>query len=160
MRTFILILGLLSSSLSFAQSNSVYKNSADVDFETAYKQVYKELEQARFFVVFEAYISKNLARFEQRWGDDYNKNKLEQIRSMVFCNIYYVNQVANLDTDMLSLCPLRLTMIHKQGKTTVLFNRPSHAAAKSPALKVIEELETSVIEAIDKGLQPVSGSVD
>ena len=72
---------------------------------------------------------------------------------MVFCNGWYANKVSNLDPDMLGFCPLHLSLIERDGETTVLFNRPSVIAKDSPAKDVFIEIESEVIEAIDKGLQ-------
>jgi hypothetical protein len=117
-----------------------------------YDRVYKSLEDARFYVVFEPNIGNNLSRFAERWGDQYNRNKLSAIRSMVFCNVWYTNQVSNLDPDMLSLCPLHMTLIEKDGRTTALFARPTVIAADSPARAILADLESEVITAIKKGM--------
>ncbi len=44
----------------------------------------------------------------------YNRSKLSAIRSMVFCNGWYANQVSNKDPHMLALCPLHMTLIEKE----------------------------------------------
>ena len=146
---------LLSASAAMAagQVDTVYRQSVDKPVAEVYDKLYKSLEDARFYVVFEPDIGKSLSRFSEKWGDDYNRNGLSAIRSMVFCNGWYANQVSNLDTGMLGLCPLHLTLIEKDGRTTVLFNRPSVIAAGSPALEVIREIESQVIEAIAQGLK-------
>ncbi len=132
-------------------ADTVFKISVDKPVDTVYSNVYKALEQAKFYVVFEPDIGSNLSRFAKRWGDEYNQNRLNTIRAIVFCNGWYANQVSNRDPDMLGLCPLHATVIAKGGKTTVLFNRPSVIAAGSPALKLIREIENEVIDAIRKG---------
>jgi len=58
-----------------------------------------------------------------------------------------------LDPSMLALCPQRLTIIHKQGVSTVLFVRPSQIAGDSPAKSVLAELEEEVIAAIREALK-------
>jgi uncharacterized protein (DUF302 family) len=131
----------------------VYLAHSDKPVASVYDSVYKSLEDARFFVVFEPNIGANLANFSEKWGDDYNRNKLSAIRSMVFCNAWYANQVSNLDPNMLGFCPLHITLIEQQGKTTVLFNRPGVIARNSPAKAVLTEIETEVIAAIEKGLK-------
>ncbi len=136
-----------------ASEPSVYKAETAAPLEQVYPKVYAALEANRFFVVFEADIGANLSRFAERWGDDYNRNHLTGIRSMVVCNGWYANQVSNLDPDMLALCPLRLTLIEQAGKTRVLFARPSVIAAGSPALAILKEVESLVIRAIDEGLK-------
>ena len=114
-----------------------------------YKQLFSSLENNGYFVVFETNIGKNLSRFAQRWGDDYNKNKLESIRSLIFCNGWYANQVSNADPKMVALCPLRITVTHKKGITSILFVRPSQVAKNSPAKKVATELEQDVVRIIN-----------
>lgn len=150
----ILIMSLLLLvSNAFAAESTVFRYSVDKPVSEVYDAVYSSLEEARFFVVFEANIGKNLAAFAERWGANYNRRGLSAIRSMVFCNAWYANQVSNLDPDMLGSCPLRLSLVEKSGKTTVLFNRPSVIAANSPALKVMTEVELEVIAAIKKAMR-------
>jgi uncharacterized protein (DUF302 family) len=120
--------------------------------EPTYQAIYQALESHRLFVVFEPDIGKNLGRFAERWGEDYNRNGLEGIRAMVFCNAWYANQVSNQDPEMLALCPLHLTLTHKAGLTRVLFLRPSHAAQGSRAEAIAADLEAAVIEAVEAGL--------
>lgn len=157
----ILVLFIVATSLSATETASttaaatesrVYKKTVKGDFTETYKQVFNSLENNGYFVVFEPNIHKNLSHFEQRWGKDYNKNALEAIRSMVFCNAWYANEVSNLDPDMMALCPLHITLTHKQGVTAILFVRPSQVAVHSPAKGIAEELEQDVIRAIEQGL--------
>lgn len=130
---------------------AVYEAQVNADFDKTYKSVYKSLEDNRFFVVFEVNISDNLSRFGKQW-DNYNLNNIENIKSMVFCNGWYANKVSNADPTMLALCPLRLTMTHKQGLTRVLFARPDVIGKDSKAAPVLKELTKAVIDAIELGL--------
>jgi Domain of unknown function DUF302 len=132
-----------------AETSNVLSWSVDKELETTYKIVHKHMENNRFFVVFEPNIQKNVSRFSERWGADYNRNKLEGIRSMVFCNAWYANQVSNADPTMLALCPLHLTLIQETGKTRILFARPTVIARDSKALAVATELEQDVSNAVD-----------
>jgi len=150
----IRVLCLLLFALPAHATDRVYQQRVEKPVDDVYAAVYSALEDARFFVVFEANIGKNLAGFAERWGDDYNRSKLSAIRSMVFCNGWYANQVSNLDPVMLGFCPLHITIIENNGVTTVLFNRPSVMAGDSPALPVLREVENGVIAAIEKALQP------
>ena len=61
--------------------------------------------------------------------------------------------MSNLDPDMLGFCPLHISLIERDGKTTVLFNRPSVVAKNSPASKLLSTIEDEVIEAIQQGLR-------
>jgi hypothetical protein len=153
-RVFVLAVLLLPAlSVSATENNpGVYVQQVDKPVTAVYDQLYKSLEDARFFVVFEPNIGENLGRFSEKWGDDYNRNKLTVIRSMVFCNGWYANKVSNLDPTMLGFCPLHLTLFEREGKTTVLFNRPGTMAQGSPARELLMQIESEVIEAIRQGL--------
>ena len=120
--------------------------------ETSYDTIYKALENNNFFVVFEPDIQKNLSFFAERWGDNYNRNKLEGIRSMIFCNGWYANAVSNADPDMMALCPLHITLVQKAGVTRILFSRPTVIAAGSKALSVAREIEQDVSKALDEAV--------
>ncbi len=133
---------------------SVYVKKVKGEFSATYKKVFTALENNGYFVVFEPNIGKNLSNFAQRWGKNYNKNDLDAIRSLVFCNAWYANEVSNMDPDMLALCPLHITLTHKKGVTSILFVRPSQIAADSPAKKVVTELELDVIRAVEQGFIP------
>ncbi len=151
----VLLVLMFSVSSVFAdtKNSSVYIQQVNEPLTRVYDKVYKSLEDARFFVVFEPDIGANIASFAEKWGDDYNRNKLAEIRSMVFCNGWYANKVSNLDPNMLGFCPLHITLIERDGKTTVLFNRPGVIAQNSPAKELLLKIETEVIAAIQLGMQ-------
>lgn len=137
----------------FAEYSAVFEYAVDKSIEQVYPAISKQFDDSRFFVVEELNIGKNLSNFSEKWGDDYNRNQLSAIRSIVFCNGWYANQVSNLDPKMLGLCPLHLTLIEKNQRTTALFNRPSVISEGSPAKDLLLEIEQEVIEIITKGLQ-------
>ncbi len=155
LRYFVLVWVLVSMSSVFADevSGNVYRQQVNKPLSEVYDKVYKSLEDALFFVVFEPNIGANLARFSEKWGDDYNQNNLSAIRSMVFCYAWYANKVSNLDPDMLGFCPLHLSLIESDGNTIVLFNRPGVMAQNSPAKELLMKIETEVIEAIQKAMR-------
>lgn len=154
----VLLILLLSVSVTYADQGNdtanpaVFSQQVDKPVTEVYDGLYKSLEDARFFVVFEPNIGKNLARFSEKWGEDYNQNGITEIRSMVFCNAWYANKVSNLDPEMLGFCPLHLTLIERKGKTTVLFNRPAVIAQNSPARALLMKIESEVIAAIQQAL--------
>ena len=150
-KVILLSLGLLITGGIQAAENAMYKQVVNQPMSKVYPAVHKALEDARFFVVFEPNIGKNLKRYTKKWGDDYNQNKLAHIRSMVFCNVWYANAVSNADPDMLGLCPLRISLYEKQGKTVVLFARPTVIAAQSKARVVLQSVEDEVVAAIQAG---------
>jgi uncharacterized protein (DUF302 family) len=148
MRKLLLILLMWVSPFAQAADETVFSYSINKPLNEVYDRVYKELEQQGFYVVFEANIGKNLSNFADKWGEDYNRSKLDGIRSLVFCNGWYANQVSNADPAMLAICPLHITLIEKAGATTALFVRPSVIAANSPAHAVLSQVETKIINAI------------
>ena len=148
----LLILWALVAGSALAANPAVFETSAKLPLTKAVKAVSQKLYDAGFAVVDELPISENLKGMAKKWGADYNRNKLEGITTLVFCSGWYVNQVSNLDPGLLGLCPLHLTLIHKAGITTALFNRPTAIAVGSPAEKVLKEAENEVIQAIEAAL--------
>lgn len=127
----------------------VYDRTVQGNMEEVYKKVFTALENNSYFVILEPNLGKNMAYFSKRWGDDYNQNKLDSIRSMVFCSAWYANKISNLDPGMLALCPLRITLYSKNNETHILFVRPGRVAANSPAYKTAKELEDDIIRTIE-----------
>ena len=150
--TFILLLMLFSLNAG-AESPSVYEKSFDQNMDTAYKRVYKALGDHGFKVVYEIDMLENLTKFAQKNAvKDFNLNKLEGIKSMVFCNGPLAVKISNADPAMLALCPLHLTLTQKAGRVSVLFVRPGVIAQGSKAEAPAKELEEKVIKAIESGL--------
>jgi uncharacterized protein (DUF302 family) len=134
------------------EQNAIFSISVDRDGEEVYQSVYKSLEESRFYVIFEANIGKNLARNAERWGDEYNKNKFELVKVLIICNPFYANQVLNIDPTMMALCPMTVTVMFKQGRTTVLFGKLTPIAKGSAAQETLWEVENTVITAIENAV--------
>jgi hypothetical protein len=126
------------------------------DFNRTYREIYRALEDHKFFVIFEANIEHNLRDQASRWGGDFNRNGLDEIRSMMFCNTWFTNQVSNQDPAMLSVCPLHITMYQKGPTTTVLFTRPTYVGNGSPAMPLLKQIEAEVSTAIESGIDAAS----
>ena len=146
LRATLMILTLLFSPL--IQANPVLSFSLKGEFESNYKKVSQALEDHRFFVVFEPNIGRSISRYKERWGEDYNRNNFSALRSLVFCNPWYVNQMSNLDPQMLALCPLSVTLTQKDDTTHLHMLRPSAIGAESPAKALLEELEQDLVKAL------------
>ena len=151
----LVLFAVLATGVSAGEPR-VYVVEAPAAMDETYQAVYRALEEARFWVVFEADMGAQMARFAAEWGDDYNRNGLEAIRTMVACNAWWTNRVANADPDMLAFCPLRVALTHKSGVTRVMFERPTLMAADSPALPVMEEIEAELKAAVDTAVRSVS----
>lgn len=145
----ILISVLLFSTSSFAGS-AIYKVSVKQDFRTALHTIKKTLEDQNLFVISKADISGTLARMKGKLGKDYNKRGYEKAQSIIFCNPFYANDVMNVDPDMMALCPLKIMLMSKKGKTTALFVLPSKLAKGSPAKTILIEVENRVKKSLKK----------
>jgi uncharacterized protein (DUF302 family) len=150
----IALLGTLTLWLGIAAAAppAVQVNRTDLALDEAYRRVYEALEAHQFWVVFEADLGARMARFKERWGEDYNRSGLSGAKSMVFCNIAWTNRIASADPDMLALCPLHLSLYARAGRTTVTWLRPSAIAqgsqAESQAAELERELAAIVAEAL------------
>jgi hypothetical protein len=153
LKFYFMIALLLLSPMQLFAADAVFKYTVDRPLTQVYSSLYSAMEEAHFYIVFEPDIGKKLAGSAERWGEEYNRSGLDSIRSMVFCNGWYANQISNLDPDMLALCPQHLTLIESHGKTTALYARPTVIATSSPAHKVLADLESEVVVAIKKGMQ-------
>jgi len=96
-----------------------------------------------------------LAKFKaaglpQKFGKNFNTNKLSGIKAIIACNGWFGNEVANADPKMMAFCPVRVTLIERDAKTTVTYVRATVAAKGSKAYSTLERLETKVIKAIER----------
>ena len=154
----VYVMGLLWcwAPLVYTEAPRVYVSEVQATLDSTYQAVFEALEEARFWVVFEADMGAQMARFADKWGNDYNRQGLDGIRTMVACNAWWTNRVANADPDMLAFCPLRVALTHKGGVTRVMFERPTLMAAGSPALPVMQEIEDELKAAVDSATDRIS----
>ncbi|WP_078117857.1 DUF302 domain-containing protein [Thiosocius teredinicola] len=153
MRKLLPALCLLMVSLGVhAAAPGVMRFDAKAPLSKTYPAVYAALEEARFWVVFEADVGGGMAGLAERWGDDYNRNALDAIKSIVVCNAWYANQVSNADPDLLALCPIRVSLVEKDGITRVLFARPTLVAEGSPAIGIVKEIEDVIAKALQSAV--------
>lgn len=148
---------IVASAAVLAAPPGILRLDAQAPMSVTYPAIYKALESARFWVVYDVDLGSNLAGFKEQWGDDLNRNALKGIRSLVVCNAWYANQVSNADPDLMALCPLRVNMVEKDGVTRVLFARPTATAAGSPGIAIVQELEDAVATALRAGIAAAEG---
>lgn len=141
-----------------ASAPPIFTRSIQAAPDLVYDAVYHSLEQDRFWVIAEPNIGKTLSRNAERWGEDYNRNNLDTIRSMVFCNPWYANQLGNQSPALLALCPFNVTLLSSGGDTTIAFERPTAVATSGPAAELIRELEADVIAALDRAFDELDRS--
>jgi len=150
---FSLLVLLLVHDAVWAENSTVFEVTVNKPMSQVYPNMLSSIDESRFYLFLELNIGKNLSNFSEKWGDDYNQSGLSAIRSIVFCNGWYANQVSNKDPKMLGLCPLHITLIEKDGKTTALFNRPTVTSKSSPAHEIVVKIEQEVIKMIKNGMQ-------
>lgn len=135
-----------------AASTAIYEKSAAVSADDAYQKLYDGLEARGYYVIFEPNMGKSLAGMRDKLGADYNRNQLEVMRSLVFCNPTKTNLMSNLDPALLALCPLHLTLTHKDGVSTVHFARLTALAAGSPGEAAVRGIEADIIGIVEGAL--------
>ena len=145
----LLTLTLVFSTSLFAGS-AIYKVSVNEDFRSALHSIKKTLEDQNLYIISKADISGTLERMKGKLGKAYNKRGYEVAKSIIFCNPFYANDVMNEDPDMMALCPLKIMLMTKKGKTTALFVLPSKLAGNSPSKKTLIEVENKVKKALKK----------
>jgi uncharacterized protein (DUF302 family) len=152
MKSWIVVLLMLASTMATAEPAGVLKKTSDAPLGAVYQRLYQALENEKFWVVFEADMGKRMAKLADKWGEDYNRNALESVKSMVFCNMYWTNRIANADPDLLALCPLHLSLYAKDGKTHIVMPRLSALAEGSPGADKAAELEAELTAIVDGAL--------
>ena len=130
-------------------SGAIYALETKISVAELQPKLEAALTSHGFGILFRADIGKSLSGFAEKWGDDYNRSELDEIRAVMFCNPKQANAVANADPKALALCPLHITLIEKHGRATILFERPSQVAAQSPAIATLQKVEGMVMGAID-----------
>ena len=147
MKKLILTLLLLLSPL---MADGMYKLTLDQKSDLVYPKLLASLDAHYLIVVSEIDILEKFkhAGLPKKFGKDFNTNNLTTIKAIIACNGGFGNAIANTDPSMMGLCPIRLTLIEKDGKTTILFVKPSGVASGSKAEAIINKLEAKVISAI------------
>ncbi|WP_310446364.1 DUF302 domain-containing protein [Thiobacillus sp.] len=132
-----------------AAAPAIYTHSARLSADAAYTLLYATLEKNGFYVIFEPDMGRSLAGMKDTLGADYNRNQLSTMKSLVFCKPRATNEIANADPALLALCPLHITLTHKDGVSTVYFARPSAIAAGSPGEALAKKLEADIVKVIE-----------
>ena len=150
----ILLACLLTFSAWAAETN-VYKVTYNVGVEKTLENMLKQFKAEGLLVVWQLDI---LAEFKERGldkklGEDFNRPKLDAVRTMIVCNGMLGNAIVNADADMMAYCPVRITLTEKDGVTTILYVRPSSAPRDSKAYPALLKLENKVTKAIEASME-------
>ena len=144
------ILLLLSLSITL-WADSVYIKTVDKPMTEVYTKLLASFDSSHLVIVSEINILEkfNAAGLPEKFGKNFNTNDLTGIKAIIACNGWFGNEVANADPMMMGFCPIRVTVVEKEGKTSILFVRSSIAPKESPAYAILEKLESKVITAIN-----------
>ncbi len=148
MKKLLLSLFLLLSPL---MADGMYKLTLNQKSSVVYPKLLDALDAHYLIVVSQIDILDKFkhAGLPKKFGKNFNTNNLTAIKAVIACNGGFGNAIANTDPYMMGLCPVRITLIEKEGKTTILFVKPSQVAAGSKALEVIKKLEAKVIASLE-----------
>jgi len=138
--------------LSFSLwANSVHIKTLNAPINEVYAKVLASFEHSHLMVVSEINILEKFkeAGLPKKFGKNFNTNELTGIKAIIACNGWFGNEVANADPHMMGFCPIRVTIIEKDSKTSILFVKPTVAPQNSKAYAILEKLEAKVISAID-----------
>lgn len=144
------IILLVAMSLS-VWANNVYVKVVNTPMDGVYDSLLKSLSENSLTVVAEIDILKKLheAGSATKFGKDFNTNNLTGIKSIIACNGKLANDIANADPTMMAFCPIRLTLVEQDGKTTITYVKPTFDSKDSKAYDQLKKLEEKVIKAID-----------
>ena len=147
----ILLACILSLSLWAAPETNVYSVTYNSSMDTVEKNILNYFKSAKLVVPWKLDILEEFKKkgLDKKFGDEFNKNNLTSVRTIIACNGKFGNMIMNTDPTMMAYCPIRITLVEKDGKTTVLFVRPSSAPRASKAYKILVKLEKKVIGAIE-----------
>jgi len=141
---------LLALSLSL-WANSVYVKTFDAPMKEVYTKLLASFDASKLIVVSEINILDKFhhAGLPEKFGKNFNTNNLTGIKAIIACNGWFGNEVANSDPLMMGFCPIRVTVIEKEGKTSILFVKSTIAPKDSKAYPTLEKLSAKVIKAIE-----------
>jgi hypothetical protein len=146
-----IFIGILLLSLSL-WADSVYTKTYDAPMSKIYPKLIASFDNASLIVISEIDILEkfNAAGLPEAFGKEFNTNNLTAIKAVIVCNGWFGNQVANNDPRMMAFCPVRVTLIEQDGKTSLMYVRPSVAPQDSKAYLLLKKLEQKVITAIEE----------
>jgi hypothetical protein len=104
--------------------------------------------------VLEADLGSRMAKMADDWGSDYNRSKLTFVKGMVFCSLWWTNQIANANPELLGLCPLHLSIYAHEDKTTLVWPKLSAMADGNSGQAIAQALDEEVSDLIRAVITP------
>ncbi|MDQ1263464.1 MAG: hypothetical protein QG559_465 [Campylobacterota bacterium] len=150
----ILLACILSVSLWAAEHN-VYSVTFNAPIDKVENNMLTKFQAENLVVAWQLDILDefNKRGLVKKLGDKYNTGKLSNVRTLVACNGMIGNDIMNADPTMMAYCPIRITLTEKDGKTTVLYVRPTSAPKDSKAYPHLVKLEKKVTKAIEDSME-------
>ena len=144
------IILLLALSLSLF-ADAVYTKTYNAPMAEVYPKILTSFDNAHLIVVSEIDILGKFkaAGLPEAFGKNFNTSKLTGIKAIIACNGWFGNEVANADPKMMAFCPVRVTLIERDGKTIITYVRATVANKDSKAYPTLVKLEAKVIKAIE-----------
>ncbi len=134
----------------WGSKTNVFSITYSSSVDTVESNLLEHFKSARLVVPWKLDILEEFKKkgLDKKFGKKFNIANLTAVRTIIACNGKFGNMIMSADPVMMAYCPIRITLIEKDGKTTVLFVRPSSAPQDSKAYKMLVKLEKKVIKAI------------
>lgn len=135
--------------------DAIHSVQIEGDFDTAKDLLRRELDAKGFFVVKDLNIGRNLAHFANKWGDNYNRNNFSRIHSLIICSAWYANETLNVSPPHMSLCPLSLALLHKDGVTMAHYALRQPMASPADISELMRMLDERFVQALDQAVSRI-----
>ena len=146
----LIIIMLMLSSTHLCASN-IYQKNVDLPIEKYYPKLKAAIQSNHMNILYELDLLEKFKKsgYVEKFGEDFNRNHLKSVKTLLLCNGYVGNQISNIDPDMMALCPIRLTLISKASGTKVVFMKSSHLARSKKIKQLLATLDEILIHTID-----------
>ena len=144
----VIILILCSTQLGATQ---IYQKEVGLPLEKYYPKLKAAIQANHMNILYELDLLEQFKKsgYAEKFGEDFNRNHLKAVKTLLLCNGYVGNQISNIDPDMMALCPIRLTIISKGSGTKVVFMKSSHLATSKKIKQLLATLDEILIHTID-----------
>lgn len=146
-KAFIVALMVLGTNV---MAHGLWSKTVNEPLESYYPKFKESLAKNQMHTVLEMDL---LQRFEdnyaKKYGKEFNKNNYSKIISLVVCNGAIGVEVANNDKMFMALCPVRITIIEQNGKTTVSFIKAASVTKGTKVEKLMKILDQTIIDTVN-----------
>ena len=145
-----LLLTLLLATGLFA-SPAIHKTEINQSIKDYYPLLKKSIQDNHMNVLYELDLLDKFKKsgYAEKFGKSFNRNNIEAIKTLLLCNGFVGNQVSNIDPDMMVLCPIKITLIQSNGKTTVTFIKSADMSPNEEVAKLLKTLDQVIVNTIE-----------